>query len=440
MLTRTFTPALVIARKRDGCVLSKEEIESFVYGAIDGTWESYQLSAMLMAITLKGMTESETTELTLAVLQSGKRVDLSRSKKFKIDKHSTGGVGDKISIHLAPMIAACGAAVPMISGRGLSHTGGTLDKLDSIYGFKTNLSLIEFEHQVEKIGICISGQTSEIAPVDKVLYALRDVTATVECIPLICASILGKKLAEGIDALVLDVKFGRGAFMPSVEKARVLATLMVDIGKLTGKPIRALLTSMEQPLGHSVGNALEVAESILCLKGKGPDDIMELTYALGEHMLLMAGIASTASEARAKLEATITSGTAFSLFKELVKEQGGDVRMIESPHLLPQAKYNQSILSPVDGFVKAVDPLSIALVALDLGAGRHRIEDRIDPAVGVGSIAKIGQAISQGSVVAVVYANDTSKLKDAVDRISNAFSYSKESVAKVILIEEVVGL
>ncbi len=440
MYESSVTPAFAIARKRDGFALTKQEIESFVKGAVDGSWASYQLSAMLMAITLKGMTYAETADLTLAVLQSGQIADLSQVKSYKVDKHSTGGVGDKISIHLAPMIASCGVAVPMISGRGLGHTGGTLDKLDSIHGFKTNLSLSEFVTQVEKLGISLIGQTAELAPADKTLYALRDVTATVECIPLICASIMGKKLAEGIDGLVLDVKFGRGAFMPSFEKAKQLAERMVSIGKATGKPVRALLTSMEQPLGHAVGNALEVAESIACLNGHGPEDIMELTYALGEHMLLLSGAAKTADDARLKLEASITTGAALRVFKEVVKAQGGDVRVIDSPELLPQAKYSQKIICPTTGFVKTVDPLEIALAALDLGAGRKRAEDLVDPAVGVGQIAKIAQAVTEGSVVAVVYANDEIKLRHACERISHAFSYSLQPVAKLKLIEQVIGL
>ena len=440
MATCSVTPALAIARKRDGYPLTQDEIASFVQGAVDGSWASYQLSAMLMAITLKGMTDVETTALTLAVLNSGQSADLSRIKKYKIDKHSTGGVGDKISIHLAPMLAACGVAVPMISGRGLGHTGGTLDKLDSIPGFKTNLTLTEFIKQVEQLGVCLIGQTAELAPADKTLYSLRDVTATVECIPLICASIMGKKLAEGIDGLVLDVKFGRGSFNKTVNDATYLAERMVSIGKAMGKNVRALLTSMEEPLGHAVGNALEIEESIACLKGNGPLDVMEITYSLGEHMLVMANAAPTLCDARKKLENSVKSGEALHYFKALIKAQGGDDRVVDSPQLLPKAKFKKEILSTSSGFIQSVDPLEVALATVDLGAGRHKAEDRIDPAVGVSSLGKIGQAVTTDSVVAVVHANDEALLQVAAKRISNAFSYSQKPVNKPKLIEKIVGL
>ena len=287
------TPALfpqdVIARKRDGHALSEAEIGSFVTGACDGSWADYQLSALLMAIYLKGMTSEETVRLTRAMMHSGVIADLSRVSRPKADKHSTGGVGDKVSLHLAPMVAACGVAVPMISGRGLGHTGGTLDKLESIPGFTVGLSLDQFARQVDRLGLALIGQTRELAPADRKLYSLRDVTGTVECIPLICASILSKKLAEGIDVLVLDVKCGRGAFMKDRADARRLAEALVSVASGLGKPTRAVLTAMDQPLGTSVGNALEVRESLDCLRGTGPGDTMEVTYALGEQMLVLAG-------------------------------------------------------------------------------------------------------------------------------------------------------
>ncbi|HVW21544.1 MAG TPA: thymidine phosphorylase, partial [Opitutaceae bacterium] len=296
-------PQHVIARKRDGHALTREEIGAFVRGATDGSWADYQLSAFLMAVCIQGMTAEETGALTEAMMRSGTVADLSNVRRPKVDKHSTGGVGDKVSLPLAPMVAVCGAAVPMISGRGLGHTGGTLDKLESIPGFRVGLSLPEYRAQVERVGVALIGQTAELAPADKKLYSLRDVTATVESIPLICASILCKKLAEGIDALVLDVKYGSGAFLPEPGKGRELARAMVGAAKAVGKPTRALLTAMEQPLGRAVGNALEVAESIACLRGQGPADLMEVTYALGEQMLLLAGVAKSASEARRGLEA-----------------------------------------------------------------------------------------------------------------------------------------
>ena len=303
-------PQHIIAKKRDGLALSRDEIAAFVRGATDGSWADYQLSALLMAIYLRGMTPAETALYTEAMMHSGVVADLSSVKYPKADKHSTGGVGDKVSLHLAPMVAACGVAVPMISGRALGHTGGTLDKLESIPGFRVNLTMAEYRAELETIGLSLIGQTAELAPSDKKLYALRDVTATVECIPLICGSILAKKLAEGIDVLVLDVKFGRGAFMKEKAQARELAQALVSVATAMGKPTRAILTAMEQPLGRAVGNALEVAESIECLKGRGPADTMEVTYALAEQMLVLAGVARTATEARAALAHSIASGAA----------------------------------------------------------------------------------------------------------------------------------
>src|SRR5471032_1002055 len=282
-------PQHVIAKKRDGGTLTRDEIASFVTGATDGSWADYQLSAMLMAIFFRGMTPQETAYFTEAMMRSGFVADLSNVKQPKADKHSTGGVGDKVSLHLAPMVAACGVAVPMISGRGLGHTGGTLDKLESIPGFRAGLSLAAYRAQVGAIGLALIGQTAELAPADKKLYALRDVTGTVECVPLICASILSKKLAEGTQVLVADVKFGRGAFMKDKTKARELAQMLVSVAKSLGTPMRAVLTAMDEPLGRAVGNALEVAESIDCLKGCGPADTMEVTFALGEQMLLLEG-------------------------------------------------------------------------------------------------------------------------------------------------------
>src|SRR5687767_4826268 len=300
-------PQHIIAKKRDGHALTQEEIVAFVQGATDGSWEDYQLSALLMAIYIKGMTPKETAHYTDAMMRSGVVADLSHVPGVKVDKHSTGGVGDKVSIPLAPMVVACGVPVPMISGRGLGHSGGTLDKLESIPGFRTDLSLEAYRAQVAKIGCALIGQTRDLAPADKKLYALRDVTATVECIPLICGSILSKKLAEGIDALVLDVKFGRGAFMKTKAEARKLAEALVEVGKAGGKNVRALLTAMEQPLGRAVGNALEVADSIACLRGQGPADLMEVTYALGVQMLILGGVTNDETVARARLEEVIAN-------------------------------------------------------------------------------------------------------------------------------------
>src|SRR5580698_5730771 len=316
-------PQHVIARKRDGAELGREEIGSFVKGASDGSWEDYQLSALLMAMFLRGMSPKETAFLTDAMMRSGTVADLSSIRMPKVDKHSTGGVGDKISLHLAPMVAVCGVAVPMISGRGLGHTGGTLDKLESIPGFRVNLSLDQFREQVGSLGLALIGQTAEFAPADRKLYALRDVTATVESIPLICASILSKKMAAGIDALVLDIKTGNGAFMKDKARARELAVALTSASLAMGKPARAVMTDMNEPLGHTVGNALELRESIECLQGNGPGDVMEVTQALGVQMLLLAGVEKDASAAQARLERSITEGKALTKFREMVIAQGG---------------------------------------------------------------------------------------------------------------------
>ena len=432
-------PQHVIARKRDGHVLSVDEIAAFVRGATDGSWADYQLSAMLMAVFLRGMNTAETVALTEAMMRSGVVADLSVVRAPKVDKHSTGGVGDKVSIHLAPMVAACGVAVPMISGRGLGHTGGTLDKLESIPGFRVGLSMDEYRAQVDKVGCALIGQTQELAPADKKLYALRDVTATVECLPLICASIMAKKLAEGIDALVLDVKFGAGAFMKDKADARALAQAMVDIGNAMGKPTRALLTAMDQPLGHAVGNALEVAESIACLRGEGPADLMEVTYALGEQMLLLAGTAKTAAEARVQLEKSISSGAALAKFREIVTAQGGDARVVDDPARLPQARLRAEVKSEGGGYVQAVGAMEIALAALKLGAGRVKAEDAVDHAVGFSALVKIGDRVSAGGVLAVVHASNDAALAEARESVAQAIRFSAEPVQAPRLVDEVIG-
>jgi pyrimidine-nucleoside phosphorylase len=431
-------PSFVIARKRDGFALTSAEIASFVRGAVDGSWADYQLSALLMAITLKGMTAAETAELTLAVLHSGTVVDLSGVRLPKVDKHSTGGVGDKISLHLAPMVAACGVAVPMISGRGLGHTGGTLDKLESIAGFNVHLSPAEFAAQVSRIGVAIGGQTPEIAPADNKLYALRDVTATVECIPLICASIMGKKLAEGIDALVLDVKFGSGAFLPERSRALELASALVGVGHSMGKPVRAVLTSMEQPLGRAVGNAVEVAESIACLRGEGPADVMEVTFALGIQMLILAGVAPCWADARGRLDRALSSGAALSKFREIVQAQGGDVGMVDAPSRLPRARFQKALFAQKGGWVRSVDAREVALAALRLGAGRVRAEDRIDPSVGIGNLAKIGEPVAPGGVLCVIHANEPGALAEARSRMENAIVTGDEPVPAPMLVDGMV--
>jgi len=438
-MSPTLFPQHIIARKRDGNALTREEIDAFVQGATDGTWADYQLSALLMAIFLRGMSADETAAYTEAMMRSGTVANLANVKMPKADKHSTGGVGDKVSLHLAPMVAACGVAVPMISGRGLGHSGGTLDKLESIPGFRVNLSLEAYRAQVENIGLCLIGQTAELAPADKKLYALRDVTATVECIPLICASILSKKLAEGIDVLVLDVKFGRGAFMKNKEQARMLAETLVSVATAMGKPTRAVLTAMDQPLGRAVGNALEVVESIECLKGHGPADTMEVTFALGEQMLLLTNVARTPAEARAKLEQSVASGAALGKFRDMISAQGGDSRVTEDYSRLPRATLRVPVNAARAGYVSDVDAMSVALAALRLGAGRAKAEDSVDHAVGIGELKKVGEPVDAGSPLCFVHANSEPALVEAKAMLEKAIVIGDARLTPTKLVYEVIG-
>jgi pyrimidine-nucleoside phosphorylase len=438
-MSTSWFPQHVIARKRDGHALSADEIAAFVRGATDGSWADYQLSAMLMAIFIRGMSTPETVALTDAMMKSGVIADLSAVRAPKVDKHSTGGVGDKISLHLAPMVAACGVAVPMISGRGLGHTGGTLDKLESIPGFRVGLSLDEYREHVERVGCALIGQTKELAPADKKLYALRDVSGSVECLPLICASIMCKKLAEGIDALVLDVKFGHGALLKNKDEARLLARTMVDIGNAMGKPTRALLTSMDEPLGRAVGNALEIAESIACLRGEGPADVMEVTYALGAEMLCLAKVAKDAKDGEAKLREVVANGAALAKFREIVAAQGGDARVCDAPdEVLPQAKFTRELRAAKAGWVTEVIALDVALAALQLGAGRVRAEDAVDHAVGFTRLVKICERVEAGSVLALIHANDIARLETAAHILEEAIVIGSAPVDPTRWIEDVI--
>ena len=416
----------VIARKRDGGQLSREEIQTAVRAVTDGTWPDYQVSALLMAIVLRGMSAEETANLTEAMVHSGVKVDLSHLPGLKVDKHSTGGVGDKTSLILAPLAAACGVVVPMMSGRALGHTGGTLDKLEAIPGFRTALLLGEFQRMLAEVGCSLIGQTAEIAPADKKLYALRDVTATVESIPLITASIMSKKIAEGIDALVLDVKAGRGAFMKNADDAKALAQSLVAVGNRSGVRTEALLTTMDAPLGRDVGNALEVIESIETLKGRGPRDLEDLSVRLAARMVVLAGQADSA-KAEAMVRGAIASGAGLEVFRKVIAWQGGNPRVVDDYGLLPTAARRHAVNAPAGGYVAGVDAMRIARAAMSLGAGRDRVDDRIDPAVGVRLRVAPGDAIEAGQPLAELHYNDSARLFEAAKLAAEAFAITAEA-------------
>ncbi len=405
---QTFRAIDVIRKKRDAGELSRSEIESLVSAYTNGHIPDYQVSAWLMAVVLRGMTRAETAALTDAMLRSGEVLDLSSLPSKKVDKHSTGGVGDKTSLVLAPLAAAAGITVPMISGRGLGHTGGTLDKLEAIPGFSVNLSVAQFRRVLETCGCAMIGQTDEITPADRKLYALRDVTGTVESPYLICASIMSKKLAEGIDALVLDVKTGSGAFMKTEEDAAFLAELMVETGERMGKQVVALITDMDQPLGLMIGNALEVVEVIEILRGEGPEDLRQLCLELAGWMLRLGGVANTVTEGKKLSEKLIGSGQALDKFRQMVELQGGDPRMIDDPEKLPRARHTMILSSPRSGYLASLQCEQVGTACVILGGGRERKEDSVDPAVGIVLHKKVGDAVSIGEPLATVHYNDES--------------------------------
>ncbi len=427
------TPEL-IRKKRNGLVLSRPEIFDFVERYTRGEIPDYQASALLMAIYFRGMDRRETADLTEAMLRSGRVLDFSDLPAAKIDKHSTGGVGDKTSLIIGPAAAAAGVLVPMISGRGLGHTGGTLDKLESIPGFSPRLSSTEFHRVLKTCGIAFGAASQEFAPADQKLYALRDVTATVESIPLITASIMSKKLAEGIDGLVLDVKCGAGAFMPELEDARELAASLVNTGAAHGKRVHALITNMSQPLGNAVGNALEVIESVETLKGRGRGDLVELCRELTAHMLLLGNVTDSLDEARARYDSTIAGGQALERFARVVAAQGGNPRALEDYSLLPQAQYQDSIVAPQDGYISELEARVIGVASMILGAGRERSDAAIDPAVGVVFEKKVGDAVCAGERVCTLYSNDRSRVPWALDMIREAISISPNPVSPPTLV------
>ena len=393
----------LIRTKRDGGQLDRAAIDWFVHGVTSGELPDYQVSALLMAILLRGMTADETSVLTDAMVRSGVRVEYPGLAAVPVDKHSTGGVGDKTSIVLAPLAAACGAPVPMMSGRGLGHTGGTLDKLESIPGFRTALSLDELRDAIGRIGCALIGQTSDIAPADRKLYALRDVTGTVESIPLISSSIMSKKIAEGIGGLVLDVKSGDGAFMKTHDDARRLARSLVSIGEAAGVRTEALLTSMEAPLGREVGNANEIAECIATLEGHGPEDIETLSIELAARMVVFAGIATDSADAHARVQRALTSGAGLEKLKEIVANQGGDPRAIDDPSRLPSTPDRDTVAASRSGVVTALKAEAIGRAAVLLGAGRDRLDAQIDPGVGLTIAAPVGTTVTPGDAVIVIH-------------------------------------
>jgi pyrimidine-nucleoside phosphorylase len=428
----------VIRQKRDGQPLDRVAIEAFVSAATTGTWPEYQVSALLMAIVWRGMTAQETAWLTDAMVRSGVRLDWSDLPGPKVDKHSTGGVGDKTSLILAPLAAACGAVVPMMSGRGLGHTGGTLDKLEAIPGFRVGLPLDEFRAALRAVGCALVGQTAEIAPADKVLYALRDVTATVESIALISASIMSKKIAEGITALVMDVKCGRGAFMKERGDARRLAESLVAIGNANGVRTEALLTAMDAPLGRAVGNALEVGECLETLKGRGPKDLESLSVALAARMLRLGGLAATDAEAEAKARDALGSGRGLEKFRQVIARQGGDPRVVDDHGRLPAAPHRTSFKADRSGYLADLDAELVGRATMVLGAGRDRVEDAVDPAVGAVLAVKPGDRVRAGEPILELYYRDAGKLDAALDLVRHACRIADEPPAPQDLILETV--
>jgi pyrimidine-nucleoside phosphorylase len=428
----------ILERKRDGHELTREEIDFLVTGYARGDVPDYQMSAFAMAVVFRGMSEEETTDLTRAMLHSGEILDLSDLEGPKVDKHSTGGVGDKTSLILGPLAASCGVTIPMISGRGLSYSGGTLDKLESIPGFRVGLSLAEFRRTLRAHRLGFIGQTVEIAPADKKLYALRDVTATVPVLPLIVASIMGKKLAEGIDALILDVKTGNGAFMKTQEEAVELASRMVKIGKGMGKRVAAVITDMNEPTGLMVGNSLEIEESIQTLRGQGPKDVTDLSVELAAWMLVLTAVQPDLEAARAKIRGAIASGAGLELFRRVIEAQGGDPRVCDDTSLLPRASRRHEIRAAETGFLHRIGCRATGEASMLLGAGRNTVADRIDPAVGIEFRRKVGDEVKKGDLLATLHFNDPGKLELGIARLEGAFDIAADAVPPKPLVLQVI--
>lgn len=429
----------IIRKKRDGFPLDPMEIEAFVFGAADGGWPDYQISSLLMAIVLRGMNAEESVSLTDAMVRSGVRLDLSDLPGAKVDKHSTGGVGDKTSLIVAPLVAACGGVVPMISGRGLSHTGGTLDKLDAVPGFRTGLNLREFRKALASVGCAVIGQTLEIAPADKRLYALRDVTATVESIPLISASIMSKKIAEGISALVMDVKCGCGAFMKDRGDAHRLSESLVAIGEANGVRTEAVITAMDEPLGRAVGNGLEVVEAVETLKGRGPSDLETLSVSLASRMLRLGGEVATEEEAEKSVRSALCSGRGLEKFRQMIEQQGGDPHVTADYARLPSATHRTTFAAPSAGYVTELNAKLVGRATMVLGAGRDRVDDLIDYAVGAFLHAKTGDRVKTGDPIVELHYCDPSHLDAALTLLRNACRISDSPPARSRLILETLA-
>lgn len=429
----------IIAKKRDGGELTKEEIEFFIQGYTRGDIPDYQAAAWAMAVYLRGMSHRETIDLTLAMAHSGTILDLHQAVPFVVDKHSTGGVGDKTTIMVAPLVASCGVAVGKMSGRGLGFSGGTLDKLEAIRGYKVPLSVEEFLAQLRDHGIVVAGQTADLSPADGKLYALRDVTATVASLPLIAASVMSKKIACGADAIALDVKVGKGAFMQTLEDAVTLARIMVEIGQGVGRRVRAVISDMNQPLGRAVGNALETAEAIEALRGRGPADFVEHCLVVAEQMLILGDKARDTATARRILTDALESGRAWDKFVEWITAQGGDPTVLTDPPDLPHARLIEDVPAPRSGYIAGLDARQVGLTAVLLGAGRARKGDSIDLAVGVVLAAKIGDRVEQGQTLLTIHANDEHRLAEARERLLAAYTWSESPVESPPLVYQVIA-
>ncbi|MBA4406229.1 thymidine phosphorylase [bacterium] len=428
----------LIRKKRDGKALTIEEINFLITSFIEEKIPDYQISAFLMAAFIKGLNKKETAALTSAMLYSGEVLDLSSIEGVKIDKHSTGGVGDKTSLILAPIVAAAGVKVPMISGRALGHTGGTLDKLEAIPGYRTDLSLIEYKSILQKCGAVLIGQTKEIAPADKMIYALRDVTATVESIPLITASIMSKKLAEGIDGLVLDVKTGSGAFMRKHKDAKALAHSLINTAKSFDKKVIGFITDMNQPLGNYIGNWLEVYESIKVLRGKKVDDLLEVTLNLSGAMIYLGGKAKSIKEGIKISQELIDNGKAFEKFIEFVELQGGDISLIKNPDKYPKSKHHEKVISEKNGYVESIDVFEIGMASIELGGGRLKKDDVIDPKAGIIFYPKIGTRLKKGDLIAEIFTDRKNKVDEVRQKLLNSIKVSGRKVNKVTLIKQIL--